>query len=53
MFSTRHHLPLTSALAGGTVARARGSLLIEWLPGMAHRTASIPAMFPSYRGVTR
>ena len=53
MFNARHHLPLTSALAGGTVACVRGSLLIEWLPGMAHRTASFPQMFSNCRGVSR
>lgn len=49
MFNARNLLPLTSASAGGPVARVCGSRQIEWLPGMAHRTAS----FPICRGVSR
>jgi len=49
MYDARNPLPLTSAIAGGTVARAGGSLLGRGLPDMAHRTAS----FPIRRGVPR
>jgi hypothetical protein len=49
MDDARQLPPLTSAIAGGTVARAGGSLLSTGLPGMAHRTAS----FPIRRGVPR
>ena len=38
-----------SASADGTAVRVRGSLTIDWLPGMAHRTAS----FPMSRGIKR
>ncbi len=53
MFNARNFIPLTTAVAAGTVACARGSLKIEWLPGMAHRLASLPAMFPDRRGISR
>ena len=53
MFNARNFIPLTTAVAARTVARARGSLKIEWLPGMAHRLASLPAMFPDRRGISR
>jgi len=49
MSDTRNHFPLSSALAGGTVLRALGGILILGMPDMAPRTAS----FPIYRGVTR
>ncbi|MEO8305594.1 MAG: hypothetical protein ABI724_15890 [Betaproteobacteria bacterium] len=49
MFNARTHIPLSSALAGETALRARGSILNPGLPDMAQRTAS----FPIYRGVTR
>ena len=49
MSDTRTHFPLSSALAGGAVPRACGSIPILGMPDMAHRTAS----FPIYRGVTR
>jgi hypothetical protein len=49
MFNARHQLPLTSAPAGETVARVRGSVTIAWLPRMANR----PDSFPTCRGVSR
>jgi hypothetical protein len=49
MFDARKFIPLSSALADGTAARAGGSLLTIGVPGMAHRIAS----FPIYRGVLR
>ncbi len=49
MFKACHQTPLTSASAGGTVARVRGSLTIEWLPRMANR----PDSLPTCRGVSR
>ena len=49
MFDARNSLPLSSAVAGGTVARVGGSLRMIGVPGMAHPTAS----FPIYRGSLR
>jgi hypothetical protein len=49
MHSARTHHSLPSAIADQGTGRVRGSLLIEWLPGMAHRTTS----FPSNRGSKR
>jgi hypothetical protein len=47
---THRRLPIstTSAFAGAAVARGRGSLMIDGLPRMAHRLASLP----NYGGVT-
>jgi hypothetical protein len=42
MFNTRKHTPLSSAVAGATVMRVAGSLGINRLRDMAHRTASFP-----------
>jgi hypothetical protein len=53
MFNARNSIPLTTAVAAGMAVCARGSLKIEWLPGMAHRPASLPAMFPDRRGISR
>ena len=49
MFNARNHTPLSSAVAGATVTRVAGSLGINRLRDMAHRTAS----FPMYRGILR
>ncbi|MEP7181884.1 MAG: hypothetical protein ABI886_06835 [Betaproteobacteria bacterium] len=49
MYNAHIHIPLSAAVAAGVVARVAGSLTIEWLPGMAHRTASRPMN----RGVMR
>jgi hypothetical protein len=49
MFDARNSIPLSSAVAGETVARVGGSLRVIGVPGMAHRTAS----FPIYRGSLR
>ena len=49
MFDARNFLPLSSAVAGETVARVSGSVRVIGVPGMAHRTAS----FPIYRGNLR
>jgi hypothetical protein len=49
MFDTRNSIPLSSAVAGGAVARVGGSLRVIGVPGMAHPTASLPI----YRGSLR
>ena len=49
MFSAPNFLPLSSAIAGETVARVNGRFRVIGAPGMAHRTAS----FPIYRGNLR
>jgi hypothetical protein len=49
MHSAHTDIPLSSAIAGGTVLRARAGRPIDGLPGMAQRTAS----FQSNRGVMR
>ena len=49
MLSARNVNSLPSASADGTAVRVRSSLTIDWLPGMAHRTAS----FPMSRGIKR
>ncbi len=49
MSNARIHFPRSAAVAAGVAARVVGSLKIEWLPGMAHRTASSWM----HRGVTR
>lgn len=48
MFDTRNFIPLSPAIAGETAARV-GGLQSIGVPGMAHRTASLPI----YRGVLR
>ena len=49
MSDARNFLPLSSALADETAARAGGNLPMWEVPGMAHRTAS----FSIYRGILR
>jgi hypothetical protein len=49
MFNARELFRLSAAVAAGAVARVAGSLLIEWVPGKAHRIASLTMN----RGVTR
>jgi hypothetical protein len=49
MFDVRNFPPLSSAVAGETGARVGGSLRMIGVPGMAHRTASLPI----YRGNLR
>lgn len=41
MFSAPSFNPLAPAIADGALARIRGSLTIQGLPGMAPRTASL------------
>jgi len=49
MFNARTFIPLSPAVAAGTVARVDGSLLCTWQPDIAHPTVS----FPICRGVMR
>jgi hypothetical protein len=42
MFNAHYLLPLTSASAVGTLACVVGSLMFEWLTGMAQITAPLP-----------
>jgi hypothetical protein len=49
MFDAHNDSPLPAAYAGGTVARAGGSLLGMGAPDMAHRTAP----FTIHRGIER
>jgi hypothetical protein len=49
MINARNFIPLSPALAAGTVTRVGGSLLSIGAPDMAHRAVS----FPICRGVTR
>ena len=49
MSNVRQLLPLQSAIAAWTVARADGGLDCTWRSGMMH--AIVP--FPIYRGLTR
>lgn len=44
MIDAHNDLPHTTAIAAGSVACARGSRRIGWLPGMADRLASFPAI---------
>ena len=49
MHNAHNYIPLSSAIAVGTVVRFDGRHLCSWQPDMAHPTAS----FPIYRGLTR
>ena len=49
MFDARNSLPLSSAVAGGTVARVGGSRRMIGGPRMAHPTASFPICRGSLR----
>ena len=49
MFDAHNFLPLSSAVAGGTVARVGGSLRMIGVPGMAHPTAPLPIYRRSLR----
>ena len=49
MFNAHNSHPLTTAIAAGTVARVGGSLMSDWLPGIAKRIAP----HPIDRGVSR
>jgi hypothetical protein len=48
MIDSRPTISTTSAFAGAAVERVGSSLIIGWLPNMAHRLASLP----NYGGVT-
>jgi hypothetical protein len=49
MHNAHKYIPLSSAIAAGTVVRVDGSHLCTWQPYMMLRTAP----FPIYRGLTR
>ena len=51
MINAHHDNPFPTAIAAGTVVRVRGSRMIGWLPGMAHRTASLAILIDC--GVSR
>ena len=53
MTDAHNHFPLTTAIAAGTGACVRRSRKIGWLPGMADRLASFPAILIIDCGVSR